>query len=85
MNVRSASRIVPFPYAGMTQFRFQGLISVRLSPDTPNGDPDTVRHPLRVRQGGPIDPCYGVRLYSRVRRKRKILFTEMGDGGVAKW
>ena len=33
----------PFPYAGMTQFRFEGLFSVRLSPDTPNGDRGTVR------------------------------------------
>jgi hypothetical protein len=35
--------IVPFPYAGMTQFRFEGLLSVRLAPDTPNGDLGTVR------------------------------------------
>jgi len=27
----------------MTQFRFEGVLSVRLSPDTPNGDFGTVR------------------------------------------
>lgn len=58
MNGGQASCIVPFPYAGMTQFRFQGLISARLSPDTPNGDEDTL----------PFDPpeCEG--LYSRLLR-----------------
>jgi hypothetical protein len=54
MNGGGASRIVPFPYAGMTQFRFQGLISARLSPDTPNGDKDTVRHDVPARQGVPV-------------------------------
>ena len=85
MNVKSASRIVPFPYAGMTQFRFQGVISVRLPPDTPNGDGSTVCHDLWVRQAIRIDRCRGRRLYSRFLRIRKILSTEMDDGGVAKW
>ena len=85
MNGGSASCIVPFPYAGMTQFRFQGLISARLPPDTPNGDAVTVRHRVWVRQGGPIDPPEAGRLYSGLLRTRKLFSTEMDDGGVAKW
>jgi hypothetical protein len=70
----------------MTQFRFQGLISARLSPDTPNGDGDTVRQRLRGRQGtAPFDPREGERLYSRLLRNRKVVSTELDDGGVAKW
>lgn len=40
MEERSAGGapgLVPFPYAGMTQFRFEGVFSARLSPSTPNG------------------------------------------------
>jgi len=52
-----SSCIVPFPYAGMTQFRFEGLISVRLSPDTPNGDLRTVRPgPRSVKNAGLTRP-----------------------------
>jgi hypothetical protein len=69
----------------MTQFRFQGLISARLSPDTPNGDADTVRHGVAARQGGRIDPPDGERLYSRLLRSWEIVTTEIDDGGVAKW
>ena len=69
----------------MTQFRFQGLISVRLSPDTPNGDLDTVRHGVLTRQGKRIDPPEGQRLYSRLLRSREMISTVLDDGGVAKW
>ena len=69
----------------MTQFRFQGLISARLSPDTPNGDPDTVRQGVEDRQGNPIDPHEGERLYSRLLRSWKVISSELDDGGVAKW
>lgn len=32
-----ASFIIPFPYAGMTQFRFEGFFSAPRRRDTPNG------------------------------------------------
>ena len=85
MNGGGASRIVPFPYAGMTQFRFQGLISARLSPDTPNGDETTVRHGVAPRQGARIDPHGDELLYSRLVPTRRNGSTERDPGGVAKW
>lgn len=72
-----ASRIVPFPYAGMTQFRFQGLISARLSPDTPNGDDRTVRPPSASVKNR------GGRHAADTRRWADILLQSQGlDGSV---